>query len=172
MGRVAVLFYEFFATRKWSYLVSIAISIAIGFIVFYSIDTFKVPDFASETRSDILNVIGILLGFSISVLAIFIASGNKNIDASKEHSIGVKLWKNRTTSLFDRIVIDLSYVIFLESVVLLICFIIPAFITTPCRDLQLTSIIIAVSVHIIFVILGITSDLYLIVSKKESKNKK
>ena len=112
MGRVAVLFYEFFATRKWSYLLSIAISIAIGVIVFYNIDTLKKPNFASETRSDILNVIGILLGFSISVLAIFIASGNKNIDASKEHSIGVKLWKNKMVSLFDRIVIDLSYFIF------------------------------------------------------------
>lgn len=171
MGRVAVLLYEFFATRKWTYLLSIAISIAIGVIIFYNIDTLKKPNFASETRSDILNVIGILLGFSISVLAIFIASGNKNIDASKEHSIGVKLWKNKTHSLFDRIVIDLSYVIFWESVVLLICFIIPAFIIDPCRELRLTCIIIAVLVHIIFVILGITSDLYLIVSKKESKNK-
>lgn len=172
MGRLAVLFYEFFATRKWSYLITVAFSVAIGIVIFYSVDTSKMPDFASKTRSDILNVIGILLGFSISVLAIFIASGNKNIDASKEYAIGVKLWKNKTTSLFDRIVIDLSYIIFLESVVLLICFIVPAFITTPCHNLQLTSIIIGVSVHIIFVILGITSDLYLIVSKKESKNKK
>lgn len=172
MGRITVLFYEFFATRKWSYLLSIAISITIGVIIFYNIDTLKKPDFASETRSDILNVIGILLGFSISVLAIFITSGNKNIDASKEYPIGVKLWKNKMTSLFDRIVIDLSYVIFWESVVLLICFLIPAFITNPCRNLQLTSIIIVVSIHIIFVILGITSDLYLIVSKKENKNKK
>lgn len=166
MGRVAVLFYEFFATRKWSYLLSVAISIAIGVIIFYNIDILKKPDFATATRSDILNIIGILLGFSISVLAIFIASGNNNIDASKEYSIGIKLWKNKMTSLFDRIVIDLSYVIFLESVVLLICFVIPAFITNSCHELQLTCIIIAVLVHIIFVILGITSDLYLIVSKK------
>lgn len=169
MGRIAVLFYEFFATRKWSYAISLFVSIAIGGIIFYCVNTSKMPDFASQTRSDILNVMGILLGFSISVLAIFIASGNKNIDASKNHYIGVKRWKNKTMSLFDRIVIDLSYVIFLEAVILLICFIAPAFIATPCRDLQLISIIIAVSTHIVFVILGISSDLYLIVSKKEVK---
>lgn len=169
MGRLAVLLYEFVATRKCSYVISLVVSITIGLIIFYRVDISKFPDFASQVRSDILTIMGILLGFSISVLAIFITSGNRNIEASKMYSTGIKLWKTKTISLFDKIVIDLSYVIICEAIILLVIFILPAFATTPCKSLLLTSAVVAISAHVVFVILGISLDLYLIVSKKEKR---
>lgn len=162
--RVFVLLYEFLYTRKLSHLLSLTTCVILGFLLFYksalSIDGIK------DITSNVLNVNGILLGFTISILAIVVTSGNENIDKAKSHKIGVKLWK-KEFSLYDKLVINLSYTIIIQGLILLTCFVIPNFIDNNyCYQLKLVSITVAASAHVVFMIIGITLDLYLIVSKQ------
>ena len=162
--RLFVLLYEFLCTRKLSYVLSIASCAVLGVLLFYkttlSIDVIK------NITSNVLNVNGILLGFTISILAIVVTSGDQNIDKAKNYKIGVKLWKDEF-SLYDKLVINLAYTIIIQGLILLTCFVIPNFIDTNyCHQLKLVSITVAASAHVVFMIIGITLDLYLIVSKK------
>lgn len=123
-------------------------------------------DAINNITSNVLNVNGILLGFTISILAIVVTSGNQNIDKAKEYKIGIKIWEEEF-SLYDKLVINLSYTIIIQGLILLICFVVPNFIDANyCYQLKLVSIAVAASVHVVFMIIGITLDLYLIVSKK------
>lgn len=162
--RLFVLLYEFLCTRGWAYILSLTVCIIIGIMLFYK--TALSIDAINGITSNILNVNGILLGFTISILAIVVTSGNQNIDKAKEHKIGIKIWKEEF-SLYDKLVINLSYTIIIQGLILLICFVVPNFIDTNfCYQLKLVSITVAASVHVVFMIIGITLDLYLIVSKK------
>ncbi len=163
---VIILFVDFFATRKWGYLISLMIAIVVG-VIFYKYSQIAKEGFDTLV-SGFVNVIGILLGFSISVLTVFITSNNNNIELSKDHDINRNLWKRQYT-LYDRIIIDVCYIILFLGVLLMSSFIVPNLLCNCCRHPKLLFISIAISVlmHIIYMILSIASDLYLIVSKKK-----
>ncbi len=167
---VIILFVDFLATRKCGYLSSLIIAAIIGVVFFKYTQTAK-EDF-DILISGLVNVIGTLLGFSISVLTVFIASNNNNIELSKEHYIDRELWK-RQYMLYDRIIIDICYIILILGLFLLVSFIVPNLLCNCCLypKLLFTSISISILTHIIYMILSIASDLYLIVSKKKNENR-
>ncbi len=168
---VIILLVDFFVTRKWSYLLSLIIAAIIGIVFFQYSQTTK--EGFDTLISGFVNVIGILLGFSISVLTVFIASNNNNIELSKDHYINRELW-NRRYMLYDRVIIDICYIILILGLLLLVSFIVPNLLCNCCRypKLLFTSIAISILTHIIYMILSIASDLYLIVSKKKKNENK
>ena len=161
---IAVLILEFLSTRKgYRYWISLVISVIVGVLTFYCSNL--PSDLITTAGDSILNVIGILLGFTISILAIIISGDNKNINGAKEYKIGKQLFSDKQLSLYDRIIIDLCYTILLQSIILLLLTL-PYFIEDACRHLQFISIMIGMSIHVILMIISISLDLYLIVSKK------
>ena len=76
---IAVLILEFLSTRKgYRYWISLVISVIVGVLTFYCSNL--PSDLITTAGDSILNVIGILLGFTISILAIIISGDNKNIN--------------------------------------------------------------------------------------------
>ena len=162
---IAILILEFLTARKGCrYWFSVIISIAVGVLIFYYSSLSDI--LITNAEESILNVIGILLGFTISILAIIISGDNQNINGAKEYEVGKQLFSNKKLSLYDRIIIDLCYTILLQSIILLLLLTMPYFIENACRHMQFISTMIGMSIHIILMIISISMDLYLIVSKK------
>lgn len=162
---IAVLILEFLSTRKgYRYWISLVVSVIVGVLTFYCSNL--PSDLITTAGDSILNVIGILLGFIISILAIIISGDNQNINGAKEYKVGKQLFSDKQLSLYDRIIIDLCYTILLQSIILLLLLTLPYFIEDACRHLQFISIMIGMSIHVILMIISISLDLYLIVSKK------
>ncbi|GAB1473246.1 hypothetical protein MASR2M69_06870 [Bacteroidota bacterium] len=78
-----ILMYDFFRTRKWSYLASLIFPAIIGTIIVCYTSPESFNEIATDFRSNILTVIGILLGFTIALLAIFITAGIKILRIQK-----------------------------------------------------------------------------------------
>jgi|GEM_PF-4052555 len=164
--KLIILIFDFFKTRKSSYVLSLAVCAFISAFIAYILEPSAFKNYVGDFRSSILTVTGILLGFTISQLAIFISGGNQNIELSKSYDIGVELW-NRKISLFDKIIITLCYLIVVQILTLLITFIFPLFISDDCvNSIYLHCFILFLVIHSLFMIISIALDFYLIVSKK------
>ena len=77
-----LLIYEFFKTRKGKALI---IPLLIGGLVFYFSDSQHFLENGSEIQGNILTVVGILLGFTISVFAVFLGGNGGSIEESKNY---------------------------------------------------------------------------------------
>ena len=76
-----LLFIDFLRTReKRNFLVNVIIPLIVSIIVFLYSDSCRFYSVVDAIQSDILSVIGILLGFTISVFAIFLTSEGANIE--------------------------------------------------------------------------------------------
>lgn len=165
---VLILLYDFIRTRRRSFLYSLSIPVLIGWAILLFITPSEFATIANSFRSNILTVMGILLGFSISLLAIFITAGNPNIENSKKHKLDIKICE-KEISLFDKIIINNCYIIILNVIIILACFILPFFIKDNSMLALITyCIILCLAIHSIFMIVRIMLDLYFIVSKPEN----
>lgn len=76
-----LLFIDFLRTReKRIFLVNVIVPLIISILVFLFSDSCHFHSVVDAIQSDILSVIGILLGFTISVFAIFLTSEGVNIE--------------------------------------------------------------------------------------------
>lgn len=81
-------------------------------------------------QSDILSVIGILLGFTISVFAIFLTSEGANIEKARNSYIEKVKLGSEPVSLYRAITINFTYIVVVEGFLLLIGMIYPIFFST------------------------------------------
>lgn len=89
-----LLFIDFLRTReKRIFLVNVIIPLIVSIIVFLYSDSCRFYSVVDAIQSDILSVIGILLGFTISVFAIFLTSEGANIEKAR-NSYTENLWNN------------------------------------------------------------------------------
>lgn len=85
-----LLFIDFLRTReKRIFLVNVIIPLIVSIIVFLYSDSCRFYSVVDAIQSDILSVIGILLGFTISVFAIFLTSEGANIEKARNSYRGV-----------------------------------------------------------------------------------
>lgn len=83
-----LLFIDFLRTReKRIFLVNVIIPLIVSIIVFLYSDSCRFYSVVDAIQSDILSVIGILLGFTISVFAIFLTSEGANIEKARNSYI-------------------------------------------------------------------------------------
>lgn len=88
-----LLFIDFLRTReKRIFLVNVIIPLIVSIIVFLYSDSCRFYSVVDAIQSDILSVIGILLGFTISVFAIFLTSEGANIEKARNSYI--TCWRN------------------------------------------------------------------------------
>ena len=88
---------------------------------------------ATNYHSNIINVLGILIGFTISVLAIILSAENENIKTAKatyvkNSSDEYKKIYSRNISLYEDVTISLVYIIIFQGILLIANFIYPIFI--------------------------------------------
>lgn len=90
-----LLFIDFLRTReKRIFLVNVIIPLIVSIIVFLYSDSCRFYSVVDAIQSDILSVIGILLGFTISVFAIFLTSEGANIEKARNSYIEKTCWRN------------------------------------------------------------------------------
>ena len=79
---------------------------------------------AIETSKTAVDLLGILLGFTISLFAIILSVDNEIINKAKLKSLDVKFYKEKFT-VYDRLITNIAFVIFLFSLLLIYNFLFP-----------------------------------------------
>jgi len=157
-----LLIKEFFQTRK---KIGIIVPLIVGGVVFYFSDTCLFYKNGSNIQTSILNVGGILLGFTISIFAIFISGNMKSIEDAKNYLTKFKLY-DKEVSLHTTIIIGLGYIILIEGILLVINVLSPIFFCVySLTGRILFSISIFLLLHSIIALLEVILGFYFIVTK-------
>jgi len=158
-----LLVYEFFKTRT---KLGLVIPLIVSGFVFYFSDTCLFYQNGSNIQGNILNVAGILLGFTISIFAILIGGNSGSIEESREYKTKYKLY-GKEISLYTAIIIGLGYITFIESILLIISIISPIFFEVfSFVGRVLFSVSIFLLLHTILALLRVILEFYFIITKK------
>ena len=116
-----------------------------------------------------LNILGVLLGFSIAVITIITTGSGKNIENIKSIKTDFKL-NNDFITLYDLILINFTYSVIVEIIIIVSCLVFPmisAYILISHKvKLVLYSMMLILVVHILFLTIRNLTDFYLIVRSK------
>ena len=157
--RFLILICEFLSYQTWRFGVNVLLSCGAGVACFYrQLDRLDSVDF--------LEVLGILLGFTISLLAILISCDNDNILRSKSYQPNPK-----EPTLYIKVITDVSYTILVQIVALLLILLLADHLECECRYRVFLGIIVGMISHVFFMMLHIVMDMYLIVTaRREDDN--
>jgi len=146
---------------------SCAIPVTIGLLIFYKSDNTIYYQNAANFHSNLVTVLGILIGFTISTLTMLLTVNNANIEKAKLELIGKKIFK-KDISLFDSVVIGLAYIILIQGFLLIANFIYPIFVSiATLQGKTFFAINISLMVHIILILMRNVLDFYFILTKKQ-----
>jgi hypothetical protein len=172
----ALLFFEYIWIKKWSYLKQIIICGLLGLAIYYFADSNILIKHSIDFNGNIITALEILMGFSISIFTVFLTIDNKNVREAKKEKLkkGDKVIKLYTeeVSLYDSILIGLAYVIVTQGFLLILNFIYPTFVdigSTKIRSKLFLAVDVAITVHIIILLMRSILDFYFIITKKKKK---
>ena len=122
--------------------------------------------YAEHMHTNLITMLCILLGFSISSLTILLTVDNKTVSEAKATPSGKKLFTKDVT-LYDGILTGIAYVVMIQCCLLLLNFIYPIFINIK-SDCGLTmfALSIAILLHIILTLMREILNFYFIITKK------
>lgn len=159
--------------RKIAPFLILILSIGIGLCVYFNTKQNIYSVKAEIFHSNILNVLGILLGFSISTLAILLSVENDKMKAAKKELLKdkngneIKLYKNKI-SLFESVSMELVHVIILQGLLLISNFVYPHFVDVVSNTgLLIYSINIFLMIYCMLLLINNILSLYFILTKKE-----
>jgi hypothetical protein len=157
-----LLIYEFFKTRKRK---TIAIPLLIGGLVYYFSGKPYFAENGAMIQGNILTVVGILLGFTISIFAVFLGGNGGSIEESKKHLTKFSLCQ-KEVSLHTIVLIGLGYITLIEGILLAISVLSPIFfdITTIAGRI-IFAFSIFLLIHSVFLTLRTILDFYFIITK-------
>ena len=148
---------DFLRTReKRIFLVNVIIPLIVSIIVFLFSDSCRFYSVVDAIQSDILSVIGILLGFTISVFAIFLTSEGANIEKARNSYIEKVKLGSEPVSLYRAITINFTYIVVVEGF----------FSTTFLVGKILFSFNVFLLIHCILMTLRLILDFYFVITKK------
>ena len=161
-----LLIVEFHRIKCWKILKPIGISLVLGICVFFfsDIETYKLQ--ADSYIDSIITVLGILIGFSISVFAILLSVENDSIREAKKKATEIKMY-NKPIYLYDSLIIELAYVIIVQGLLLIANFVYPLFIdVSTVKGKLFYSIDISLMTYSIILLLRNVLNFYFILTKK------
>lgn len=161
-----ILVYEFFASKRFrSYFSLLVIPFLISLLLYLSI--YKKEN-VEQDYSNIVTLLGILLGFTISLFAIFLSANNSSIRKSKNTKTRFKVL-GKILSVFDVMQTSIAYVIMMECILLVLNIILPVVITNPENRLIFFVINIGVLSHIVIILLRSVLDFYFAISLRSKE---
>ena len=161
-----LLFFEYVWIKRLSYLSQIIFCVLIGLSIYYFSNEQILVKHSLDFYSNIMTVLGILTGFSISIFTVFLTIDNENIREAKKENFGKKIL-GKEISLYDTLLIGLAYAIIVQAILLIANFLYPIFIDIETAKSKLFfAINIAVSIHIILLLMRSVLDFYFIITKK------
>lgn len=162
---------DYFTSRKSvfvKFLIPMIIAIfALLLVVFFNIgDSEKVTSVFSEFINTQVNIVAILISFSVAIITILVSADNKNIQYLKEtisNGEKYKPIKGKQLSLFQILLSNIAYNVIIEIIYLvgliaisLIKNIFPLFLLK-----YITAVCIFIILHILFVLLESVVQMYL-----------
>lgn len=137
-----------------------------GLLIFYKSDNFIYAQNANDFHTNVVTVLGILIGFTISTFTMLLTVSNSNIDKAKAELLHKKIF-SKELSLFDSVLIGLAYIILVQGFLLIANFIYPIFVSvTSTQGKMLFAINISFVVHVILILMRNILDFYFILTKK------
>ncbi len=120
-------------------------------------------------KENSINIIGILLGFSIAIITIITTGGGKNIENIKLIKTKILIGK-KALSLFEVLLINFTYSVVIEILIILGCLVMPlmsSFIYfNGIGKIISYSILVFSVLHILLLTLRNLTDFYFIVTKR------
>lgn len=120
-------------------------------------------------KDNSINILGVLLGFSIAIITIITTGSGKNLENIKKKTTKFKINQNVLT-LYDLILINFTYSVIVEILIIISCLTMPliASCLTLSNGIKITlySILVFSVLHILFLTLRNLTDFYFIVTKK------
>ena len=162
-----LLIVEFHRIKRWKILKAIGISLVLGLCVFFFSDVEVYKPHADSYIESIITVLGILIGFSISVFAILLSVENDNIREAKKRKTEIIMY-NKPLYLYESLIIELAYVIIVQGLLLVANFVYPLFIDVSTVKWKLFfSIDISLMTYSIILLLRNVLNFYFILTRKE-----
>lgn len=158
-----LLIIEFFLSKRVrSYFGLLVIPVVLSFILYNTIST-EIAQ--KQDFGNIITLLGILLGFTISLFAIFLSANNSNIRVAKAQKTDFTVFK-KNLSVFDIMQTSIAYVIIMECLLLLINIVLPIIISEPDSRKLFLVINIGALAHIVIILLRSLLDFYFALSKR------
>lgn len=163
-----VLIFDYFKTlSKKNFLFEICIPITLGIGVGCVLNYF--PDYINTSRfiDNSINIIGVLLGFTLAIITFFVASDNPNIDKTKKYITKHRIGK-KNISLYRLLIINYSYLIIIEATICLGFLVGGLFYLTlsPCYQIIIKSIYITLVTHVFLLTIRSITDLYFVLTSE------
>ena len=123
-------------------------------------------------KDNAINLLGILVGFSITIITILTTGQGKNLDEIKSEVTDIKI-NNEKITLFRLLLINFTYSVIIEVSLIIVCLIYPLLIENIGMNLILKyagfSILVFLILHIMLLTMRNLTDFYLILIKPEKK---
>lgn len=163
-----LLLFEFFTIKKAAIIFNILITIIVGVLIYYCANDANYMKNANDFRDNTITVLGILIGFSISVFTILLTVENDHIQKAKEEKLDKE--NPGSISLYESVLVGLAYLIIIQGFLLIYNFIYPIFILVDSIQGKLFfAINISITIHVILLLMRNILDFYFIITKKESQ---
>lgn len=124
----------------------------------------------AEIKNSVINIIGVLLGFSIAIMAIITTGSSENLEEIKNIETEIIIGEDKI-SLYRLVLINFSYTVVIEIIFILLCLLTPILNRVLLFDYDtkiiLYSIMIFISTHILLLTLRNITDFYLIITKND-----
>ncbi len=124
-------------------------------------------------KESAVNILGVLLGFSIAIITIITTGSGKNLEEIKKTETNF-IKNNKKVTLFNLILINFTYSVILEIIVIINCLLFPLisnlFRINHNVKLILYSLMVFLVIHIFLVTLRNLTDFYLIITKNGNNN--
>ena len=162
-----LLIIEYHLIQRWKILKTVCLSIVLGLCVYYlSNDSFYFQH-AVEYQNNITTVLGILIGFTISVFAILLSVENGSIREAKKKETEIIVY-SRHVYLYETLLVELAFVIIIQGFLLISDFVYPVFVDVATKTGKVFfSISISLTTYSILLLLRNVLNFYFILTKKE-----
>jgi hypothetical protein len=170
-----ILFVKYYKTFDVRTVVFDIISpLLIGLIVYFTLMTGVSIESTLVFKENSISLLGILAGFSITIITILTSSESKIIQCLRLKNSEFK-YGNKKITLFEVLLINFSYSVILESFLIIFCLIYPIFLDNFTFDLKIKIVVFSTLVffvtHIMFLTIRNITNFYFTMTLDYEKNK-
>lgn len=158
------------STRVFLYewLIPFIIGVGVFLLLFFG----KSTDATETFKDNSLNLLGILVGFSITIITIITTGSSKNLDEIKKIFTDVTIGGQKI-SLYRMLLVNFTYSIVAEAFLIIVFLLMPIITDNFQMPILLKKIVFSILVmsviHILLVTIRNLTDFYLIITKPEKK---
>lgn len=166
-----ILIFDYFRTLNKRYVIyEIVIPAFIAVFIFYILFVNNQITACSAFRESSLTLLGVLVGFSITIITILSTSHSRNLEEIKTVKTDVKIG-NETISLFRLLIINFTYSVVIEIFLIIVNLIYPLF-SNNFEISHVTkyigfSIDVFLIIHVLLLTIRNMTDFYFILTKNK-----